>query len=102
MRYALSAALVATLCGSLVTPALAQSDDGECGLQAEIVMQVVTARQTGSDAGAALRTVAQDLTGPAEKYASVVPAIAEWVYSLPEEQLGTEVGESWRTQCQNM
>ena len=97
MKYAVLAAGLS----ALTTPVFAQSG-GECGLQADIVMQVVGARQDGQDAGAALNAVAEGLSGDAAKYAPVVPAIAEWVYSLPEDQLGDAVGESWRTQCENM
>ncbi|QFS83852.1 hypothetical protein FIU97_13975 [Roseivivax sp. THAF40] len=93
---------LATLCLGLAGPALAQSGGDECGLQADIVMRVVEARQDGAEANAALNTVAGSLSGEAEKYMQVVPAIAEWVYSLPADQLGAEVGESWRAQCAKM
>ncbi|MCE0506844.1 hypothetical protein LR948_15845 [Roseivivax sp. GX 12232] len=96
-------ALLSAACLMAVTPAaFAQEADAECDLQAEIVMQVVEARQSGSARDSAQAGIASDLSGDAQKYAAVVPAIAEWVYSLPEDQLGADVGESWIAQCQSM
>ncbi|MBO6868636.1 MAG: hypothetical protein VXZ18_07360 [Pseudomonadota bacterium] len=81
------------------TSAFALDKDAECGIQADVVMSVVEARTGGQDADASVTAVAEGLDDQAQKYVSVVPAIVEWVYSLPEDQLGAEVGESWATAC---
>ena len=82
-------------------PALALDKDAECGIQSTVVMSVVDARTGGQVAGDATMAVAEGLDAESEKYISVVPAIVEWVYSLPEDQLGPEVGESWATACKS-
>ena len=95
-------AIAAIALSSLATPILAQDAGSECGVQSDIVMQVVEARQSGDSRQAAQAEVSGELTGSAEKYVSVVPQISEWIYSLPEDQLGPKVGESWAAQCENM
>ncbi|SIT16099.1 hypothetical protein SAMN05421759_12341 [Roseivivax lentus] len=89
-------------CLGLAAPALAQSGADECGLQAEIVMRVVEARQDGADAERALTDVVQGLSGEGEKYAETVPLMAEWIYSLDRDVLGPAIGEAWATQCAQM
>ncbi len=83
----------------IATSAFALDKDAECGIQANVVMSVVEARTGGQPADASVTAVAEGLEDEAQKYVSVVPAIVEWVYSLPEDQLGAEVGESWATAC---
>ncbi|WP_386803931.1 hypothetical protein [Litorisediminicola beolgyonensis] len=91
--------LVATAPLVAAAPVLAQDKAAECALQAEMVMAVVAERTGGASAGDAVGTVQAGLEGDVAKYASVVPAVADWVYSLPEKQLGDSVGTSWTEAC---
>ena len=96
MRFA--PILAATLTAAAM-PAVAQVSDAECRLQADVVMEVVAARQSGTAAEAAVPAVSGDLSGEQAKYQPVVPALVEWVYGLPEDAMGPEVGDAWVTAC---
>ncbi len=71
----------------------------ECGLQAGLVMAVVQARTSGDDSATASRRVEAALDGATQKYATIVPALVDWVYALPQDKLGADVGESWAQAC---
>ncbi|MGY9048972.1 hypothetical protein P775_18920 [Puniceibacterium antarcticum] len=87
------AALTLTATGALAL------DKTECTLQAGLVMQAVGARSAGADNGAAKQQVEASLKGPSQKYAAIVPAVVDWVYTLPQDQLGAGVGDSWAQAC---
>ena len=99
MKKVISAALVAG--GLAASPAFAQSEDkqADCQAQAEVVMQVVSGRADGADQAQTVEAVQSGLSADRATYAQVVPAIADWVYTLPEDQLGDEVGQSWIDAC---
>lgn len=95
MRWMLVAALAFS-----VTPAGAETEkQAECARQADLVMQIVTARSEGARQARAERLVRRGLTGEMAKYADLVDAVAQWVYSLPGDQLGNGVGAAWESQC---
>ena len=73
--------------------------EAECAVQRDVVMQVVAARVDGSDMRDATKAVATTLSGDAAKYAVIVPDIAAWIYTLPEDQLNDGVGQSWVEAC---
>lgn len=83
---------------ALATGAQAESDalDIDCAAQAELVMEVVTGRTEGVRKRKARRTLREGLGKTAGD------ALAEWVYSLPEEQLTDEVGAAWKAQCETL
>ncbi len=87
------AALTVTTQGAL---ALGQK---ECAVQAGLVMQVVAARSAGAESGAATQSVQATLDDATQHYATIVPAVVDWVYALPQSQLGDEVGNSWTAAC---
>ncbi|KMK66480.1 hypothetical protein [Puniceibacterium sp. IMCC21224] len=89
----------ALLCALTTAPAFAQDKAAMCGDQAEMVMQVVAARQSGVAAVKAEQLVVDALDADTSAYAGVVPAVVAWVYTLPEDQLGDAVGESWSAAC---
>ncbi|MHA6347352.1 hypothetical protein [Roseivivax sp. CAU 1761] len=72
----------------------------ECDRQAAMVMALVALRRGGTASPAAAAVaVRDDLQGAAQAYAGVVGPVADWVYSLPEAQLGPEVGRNWAAAC---
>ncbi|SFD45450.1 hypothetical protein [Roseivivax sediminis] len=98
MKQALFAMLLTA--AAIVGPAATAQDKAEeCNLQADMVMAVVNSRGEGVGAEEAVETVQSNLSGPEAKYASVVPAVVDWVYTLPEDQLGDGVGQSWVEAC---
>lgn len=96
MKILTSAALLGMMAAA---PALAQDKAAECARQADMVMQVVAARQNGAKADRAEQQVVGGLDDGSKPYATVVPAVVQWVYSLPADQLGDAVGDSWITAC---
>ncbi|ETX14202.1 hypothetical protein OCH239_04950 [Roseivivax halodurans JCM 10272] len=99
MKMIIAAALVAG--GLSAAPALAQDEEKQtdCQAQADVVMQVVASRSDGADQAQTVEAVQSSLSDERATYAQVVPAIADWVYTLPEDQLGDAVGESWIEAC---
>ena len=96
-RLTLTLPLVAALAAPL--PAAAQSGAEDCAAQASIVAAAVERRSAGDAPEAATDAVAGELSGRAAAYAEAVPVIVEWVWSLPEEQLGPDVAESYEAAC---
>ncbi|SNR28040.1 hypothetical protein [Puniceibacterium sediminis] len=96
MKFTMLTALAAFTLTASGALALGQK---ECDLQGGLVMQVVEARKSGADNGAAAQLVQAGLDGEAQKYGAIVPAVVDWVYTLPEAQLGTAVGDSWVEGC---
>lgn len=95
MRWIVVAALMGT-----ASPVLAQNaGEAACTEQAGLVMQVVAARSAGMNVRRAERRVQRNLTEELKKYDRFIGHIAQWVYSLPEDQLGTEVGTAFEAQC---
>ncbi len=96
MKFTMLTALAALTLTAQGALALGQK---ECDLQAGLVMQAVEARSAGADSGQAAQAVQSRLDGATQKYATIVPAVVDWVYTLPDSQLGAEVGDSWTAAC---
>ncbi|SEL45883.1 hypothetical protein SAMN05444413_10997 [Roseivivax marinus] len=99
MKTAACAAFLAAATGGAMTSAASAQNAEQCAVQADLVMEVVQSRGEGRSAAETVEAVQSNLEGPRAEYASVVPAIADWVYTLPEDQLGPGVGESWTEAC---
>ncbi|WP_299928966.1 hypothetical protein [uncultured Pelagimonas sp.] len=65
----------------------------DCEAQAALVMDVVNGRIDGVRKGKARRTLSKSLDRTA------ADMLAEWVYTLPEDQLTDEIGTNWKAQC---
>ena len=96
MKHVVPAALAVLALTAQGAAALGQK---ECALQAGLVMAVVQARTSGDDSATASRRVQTGLDGATQKYATIVPAVVDWVYALPQDKLGPDVGESWAQAC---
>lgn len=70
-----------------------ESEKPDCDAQVALVMEVVNGRVDGVRKGKARRVLRQGLDRTA------ADMLADWVYTLPEEQLTEEVGLAWKTQC---
>lgn len=82
-----------------VVPFVAVADelpraDVDCAGQAALVMQAVTARRDGDGMRKTRRMLRQELDRTAGDM------LAEWIFSLPEDQLTEAVGEMWQAQCE--
>lgn len=96
IRTALTAA---ALMLSLTAPAFAQVDDAECRKQGQIATNIMTERKNGSNARRAERRVIRALPDDAKNYEVAVPALVEWIYSLPEDQMTPEVSNALYQAC---
>lgn len=72
----------------------------ECADQAGIVQSVVDTRLDGVRKAKALRQAKSDLTETTQTYETVLPAIVDWIYSLPEDQLTDQVGPTYAAACE--
>ncbi len=103
MKHRRTAAAAVAL-GLLVAASGASAQDAdearaECEIQAGMVMAVVDSRGEGRGPDETVTVVQESLEGDQAKYAPVVPRVVEWVYTLPEEDLGDGVGDSWIEAC---
>ncbi|WP_146585551.1 hypothetical protein [Puniceibacterium confluentis] len=96
MKFTMLAALVAATFTAESALALGAK---ECALQAGLVMQVVDARSAGAESEAALQQIQAGLNGETQKFATIVSVVVDWVYTLPDEQLGAAVGDAWTEGC---
>jgi hypothetical protein len=83
----------------LTAPAMSQQDDTECRKQGQIATNIMTERKNGANARRAERRVIQALPADAKNYEVAVPALVEWIYSLPQEQLNAEVSNALYQAC---
>ncbi|MFZ7093224.1 hypothetical protein [Primorskyibacter sp. 2E233] len=79
----------------LATPAIAQEAVADCDAQLVVVMKAVDARRAGDSAGKAKRVLRKEYGRTA------ADMLVEFVYSVPEAQLG-EIEGAYRTQCEAM
>ncbi|SMX30279.1 hypothetical protein TRP8649_04422 [Pelagimonas phthalicica] len=87
------------LMGCVCFAPMAQADSAakpDCAAQAALVMEVVNGRVDGVRKGKARRELVKSLDKTAGEM------LADWVYSLPEEQLTDEVGKAYKAQCEAM
>ncbi len=83
----------------LTIPAVGQEDDTECRKQGQIATNIMSERKNGSNPRRAERRVIRMLPDDAQSYEVAVPAMVEWIYSLPEDQLTQEVSNALYQAC---
>ncbi|NCQ25585.1 MAG: DNA primase [Rhodobacteraceae bacterium CG17_big_fil_post_rev_8_21_14_2_50_63_15] len=71
-----------------------------CAPSGAIVQAAVEARSAGQDAATAITTISDGLPEDNKNYKPAVPPLVEWVYTLPEEQLGAGVAEAYVAACE--
>ncbi|WP_371227498.1 DNA primase [Roseovarius sp. 2305UL8-3] len=81
------------------TPVMAQDKAELCQVSSDIAGAAVAERQDGQAANSAVTAIAANLPDEQSAYEAAVQPIVEWVYTLPEEQLGDEVASSYKTAC---
>ena len=98
IRFALSTFSVALL---LSGPVSAQDSEkeAECRKQGQIATNIMTERKNGSNVRRAERRVIRALPDDAKKYEVAVPALVEWIYGLPEDQMTAEVSNALYQAC---
>ena len=95
LRLTLAPTLALGLLASLAVPAHAQQDKAAaCAKSAGVVMQAVEARKQRA-AKSQARAVLREQIGDR----SAGDMLADWIWSLPEDQLTDEVGAAWEAQC---
>ncbi len=101
MRF-VSSVVIATL--APVTLALSASSalaaNKDCTVLGEIASAVVIERQAGSEMNSAILAVAESYTGKNKRFQPAIPLLADWVYNLPEDQMGEEVGPAYQAACE--
>lgn len=93
MRFVLSAVLACL-------PAAGFAANADCKVLGDIVNDVVAERAGGAEMNDAMLAVAEKYTGGKERFRAGIPALADWVYSLPKEQLGDGVGAAYQKACE--
>lgn len=89
----------AVMCSFLmVTPLWAQED--ACAVQAELTQLIVDERRAGTAAPEAVAAVTAVLSKAQIIYEAALPALVEWIYLLPEDQVNDSVAQDYLTQCQ--
>lgn len=103
MRYPMirRTLLSATLLVSFAVPVLAQdaAKDALCRQEGQIATNIMTERKNGSNANRAERRVIRNLPEDARNYAPAVPALVQWIYGLPIEQMTPAVSNALYRNC---
>lgn len=84
---------------ALTGPVQAQTDDAECRKQGQIATNIMSERKNGANARRAERRVIRALPADSKNYEVAIPALVEWIYSLPEEQMTPEVSNALYQAC---
>lgn len=96
--------LVVAISLGMAAPSVAQDTpdaqkDAECRKQGQIATNIMSERKNGSNARRAERRVVRALPEDAKNYELAVPAMVEWIYSLPEDQMTPEVSNALYQAC---
>ncbi len=83
----------------LAAPVMAQDKADLCRVSSDIVGAAVIERQNGQAADMAVKAVVASLPEEQSAYEAAVQPIVEWVYTLPQDQLGDEVATSYQAAC---
>lgn len=83
----------------IAAPALAQDKEALCENSARVVNAVVLERAAGASKKKAVRRVVRSLEGDLALFKEAVPPLADWVYTLPEEQLTDEPAAAYKATC---
>ncbi|TNF19612.1 MAG: hypothetical protein EP318_13890 [Rhodobacteraceae bacterium] len=89
--------LASCLC---LLPAASFAANQGCALAGEIADKLVAERQNGTALYTAMETVAGAYTGKQKAYVEIIPGFADWIYSLPEDELGPMIGKAVLEQCE--
>jgi hypothetical protein len=92
-RFALIAVLL-----TAAAPALAGKAEN-CAATAGIVRDAVAQRADGKAMTDTVAFLASDAGGVAAKYREAVPALVDWVYTLPEDQLTDAAPTAFEGAC---
>ncbi|WP_425038366.1 hypothetical protein [Primorskyibacter sp. S187A] len=96
LRLPLAVALCAA---AFVSPVAANPD---CAVFGAIAETAVAERQADAEMMATMVKIAEGFEGNDERFRAAVPAIVEFVWGLPGEQLSADVGAAWQAQCEAM
>jgi len=80
-------------------PTWAQSAH-DCAVFGEIAEQAAAERRADAEMMDAMVRIAEGYTGAQERFAGAVPLLVDWVWKLPEDQLGSGVGAAYRAACE--
>lgn len=94
MRFVLASCLC-------LVPAASFAANPDCAVFGEIVNDIVVERQDGKTMNPAMEAVAKSHSAKNARFVPTIPYLAEWVYSLPQDQLTVEAGSAFETQCQS-
>lgn len=83
---------------ALASPAFA-GKARDCKDQAAVVELITKQRRAGAKIDVAMPIVSASLSGRLEKYKEAVPPLADWIYSLPDDQIGSDVSGAYREAC---
>jgi len=83
----------------LATPLAAMEKAQMCAVTAEIAGAVVSERSDGAEKTAAIEAVSGSLDEDNTIFLAAVQPIADWVYTLPEDQLTDQVAVSYEDAC---
>ncbi|MEB8387445.1 hypothetical protein OO012_09415 [Rhodobacteraceae bacterium KMM 6894] len=92
-RFALIAVLL-----SCSAPAFAGKTEN-CAATAGIVRDAVAQRADGKDMTDTVAFLGSDAGGVAAKYREAVPALVDWVYTLPADQLTDAAPKAFEDAC---
>jgi hypothetical protein len=90
-----SALLSVILTCAFAAPTLAQDDakTAECRRPEQIAINIMAERENGSNQRRAERRVIRALPEESKKYETAIPALADWIFSLPEDRMTSEVSD---------
>ncbi len=98
MPFRLTAATL--VCLGLAAPLAAQElQSADCTVFGGITQTAVDLRMDGKRPRAATRQIQRGLKGDSARFKDAVPLLVEFVYGLPEGQLGDGVGKTYADAC---
>lgn len=86
---------------ALAMPIAGHADQAaNCAVFARMTDDAVNYRKSNlyTEAQAVTR-IQQDYADKGAKFTNLMPQIAEWIWTLPQDQLGPEVGQAMKAQC---
>ncbi len=98
MRFA-TIGLILTLSAPVAQAETEEEKSTRCSQQAALVGELVAQRSGGASAQDAIPAVRETHSDMDDRYVAQVPILADWIYSLPEEQLGAGVADSFEAAC---
>jgi hypothetical protein len=71
----------------------------QCNALGDVVDEITALRIEGKRQRRAIRVLTKGKTAVEERWQPAVPGLAEFVYSLNEDQLANDPGQAWRDAC---